>query len=175
MFHSIRNTARYPSLSVRRDMEAKYDQCLHQREMCITSLVSTSVVVCRLSIILLSECADWFLGTKGSCCASTIPFVAPCFYCRRGYGHNTEIILGMGPANEKRRYKVTSSFIDWTHTQNDLCNSSWPKRITGSLTEFHKMSLFACRETVPVDGKLPVYVSCTQEFPKHAATRFVFE
>ena len=28
-----------------------------------------------------------------------------------------EIMLGMGPANESRRYVVTSSLIGWTHTQ----------------------------------------------------------
>ena len=28
-----------------------------------------------------------------------------------------ECILGMGSANERRRYILTSSFIDWTHTQ----------------------------------------------------------
>ena len=29
------------------------------------------------------------------------------------------IILGMGSAIERRRYTVTSSLIDWAHTQND--------------------------------------------------------
>ena len=32
----------------------------------------------------------------------------------------SSIILGMGSANERRRYKVTSSLIGWTHTQNEL-------------------------------------------------------
>ena len=31
------------------------------------------------------------------------------------------IILRMGPANEKRRYNVTSSLIGSAHTQNDPC------------------------------------------------------
>ena len=31
------------------------------------------------------------------------------------------IMLGMGSANEGRRYNVTSSLIGWAHTQNDLC------------------------------------------------------
>ena len=30
-----------------------------------------------------------------------------------------EIILGMGSANERRRYIVTASLIGWAHTQND--------------------------------------------------------
>ena len=30
------------------------------------------------------------------------------------------IILCMRPANERRRYKVTSSLIGWVHTKNDL-------------------------------------------------------
>ena len=34
---------------------------------------------------------------------------------------STGIILRMRPANERRRYNVTSSLIDWAHTQNDLC------------------------------------------------------
>ena len=29
--------------------------------------------------------------------------------------------LGMGSANERRRYIVTSSFIGWVHSQNDFC------------------------------------------------------
>ena len=31
------------------------------------------------------------------------------------------IILGMGSANERRRYFVTSFLISWAHTQNDRC------------------------------------------------------
>ena len=31
----------------------------------------------------------------------------------------TEIILGMGSTNERRRYLVTPPFIDWAHTQNE--------------------------------------------------------
>ena len=31
------------------------------------------------------------------------------------------VILGMGSANERRRYIVTSSLIGWAHTQNDPC------------------------------------------------------
>ena len=30
------------------------------------------------------------------------------------------ISLGMRPANERRRYNVTTSFIDWVHTMTDL-------------------------------------------------------
>ena len=30
------------------------------------------------------------------------------------------IIMHMRPANERRRYNVTSSLIGWAHTQNDL-------------------------------------------------------
>ena len=37
------------------------------------------------------------------------------------------IILCMRPANEKRRYVVTSSLIDWAHTQNDPCCCWWPR------------------------------------------------
>ena len=31
------------------------------------------------------------------------------------------IIMGMGSANERRRYIVTPSLIDWDHTQDDPC------------------------------------------------------
>ena len=31
------------------------------------------------------------------------------------------VILCMRPANERRRYNVTSSLIDWVHAQNDPC------------------------------------------------------
>ena len=34
--------------------------------------------------------------------------------------HATWVILGMGKANERRRYNVTSSLIGWTHIQSDL-------------------------------------------------------
>ena len=34
------------------------------------------------------------------------------------------IILCMGPANEIRRYIVTSSLVGLVHTQNDLCNNT---------------------------------------------------
>ena len=37
-------------------------------------------------------------------------------------GNDTGVILGMGSANERRRYIVTSSFIDWAHTQRNPCN-----------------------------------------------------
>ena len=36
--------------------------------------------------------------------------------------HNTGIILGVGSANERLRYNVTS-VIGWAHTQNDPCNT----------------------------------------------------
>ena len=34
--------------------------------------------------------------------------------------------LSMRPANERRRYYVTSSLIDWSHTQNDPCWGYYP-------------------------------------------------
>ena len=35
------------------------------------------------------------------------------------------IILCMRPANERRRYKVTSSLIGWAHAQNDAWKYSY--------------------------------------------------
>ena len=37
-------------------------------------------------------------------------------------GNDIGVILGMGSANERRRYIVTSSFIGWAHTQCNPCN-----------------------------------------------------
>ena len=34
---------------------------------------------------------------------------------------NAGIILGVGSANERRCYIVTSSLSDWAHSQNDPC------------------------------------------------------
>ena len=36
-------------------------------------------------------------------------------------------ILGMGSANERRRYIVTSSHIVWSHTKNDPCIGTTPR------------------------------------------------
>ena len=33
----------------------------------------------------------------------------------------TGLILGLHPANERRRYKVTPSLIDWAQTDNQSC------------------------------------------------------
>ena len=35
--------------------------------------------------------------------------------------YSAKIILGMCPANERRRYNVTPSLIGWAHAQNDPC------------------------------------------------------
>ena len=43
--------------------------------------------------------------------------------------HKPRIILGMGSANERRRYNVTWSLIGWAHTQNDPCKQT---RIEGN-------------------------------------------
>ena len=51
----------------------------------------------------------------------------PCWLANHVRGHNkqaTEISLGLGSANERRRYIVTSSFTGWAHTQNDPCAAS---------------------------------------------------
>ena len=41
-----------------------------------------------------------------------------------GYIYNTGLILGLHPANERRRYKVTPSLIGWEQTENQPCNIS---------------------------------------------------
>ena len=37
--------------------------------------------------------------------------------------HCYRVIMCMRPANERRRYIVTSSLIGWVHTQNDPCHT----------------------------------------------------
>ena len=44
-------------------------------------------------------------------------------YIPRNMHKVTGIILYMRPANERRRYIVTSSLIGWAHTRNDSCSS----------------------------------------------------
>ena len=39
------------------------------------------------------------------------------------YTTTTGIIFCMRPANERRRYNVTSSLIGWAHSQNDPCHN----------------------------------------------------
>ena len=38
---------------------------------------------------------------------------------------DTGLILGLRPANEKRRYKVTPSLIGWAQTYNQPRDSIW--------------------------------------------------
>ena len=38
--------------------------------------------------------------------------------------HNTGLILGLHPSNERRRYKVTPSLMGWVQTLNQPCNIS---------------------------------------------------
>ena len=40
-------------------------------------------------------------------------------------------IVGMGSANERRRYNVALSLIGWAHTQNDSCLHTWYRLLTG--------------------------------------------
>ena len=47
--------------------------------------------------------------------------IVPAVIGHRGIA-DAGIILCMHPANERRRYDVTSSLIGWAHTQNDPCD-----------------------------------------------------
>ena len=40
-----------------------------------------------------------------------------------GAYHEAWVILGIGSANERRRYNVTSSLIGWAYIQNDPCEA----------------------------------------------------
>ena len=61
------------------------------------------------------------------------------------------IILHMRPANERRRYVVTSSLIGWVHTQNDPCR--FPIAPQG-----HHMSVM----TLEITKNMPV---CSSAYP----------
>ena len=52
-----------------------------------------------------------------------------------GYMYEAEPILGLCPANERRRYKVTPSLIGWTQTWNQPCED-----IAQMLYQFVKFS-----------------------------------
>ena len=63
--------------------------------------------------------------------AHHLPF---CVFCCRLADDNTQgprttsvtrDHLGMGSANERRRYIITSSLIGWAHIQNEPCSTSW--------------------------------------------------
>ena len=47
--------------------------------------------------------------------------------------HHAGIILCMRPANERRRYIVTSSLIGWAHTQNDPSLSKTPQDLNDDI------------------------------------------
>ena len=49
-----------------------------------------------------------------------------------------EIILYMGPANERWRYMVTSSLIGWVHIQNDPCNAARLSSIIHTVIAIHQ-------------------------------------
>ena len=44
------------------------------------------------------------------------------FICPQGMQHNAAMILGLRPANERHRYKVTPSLIGWEQTSNHPWN-----------------------------------------------------
>ena len=44
------------------------------------------------------------------------------YYWAVGESPGKIVILGLGSANERWRYIVTSSLISWAHTQNDPCS-----------------------------------------------------
>ena len=56
------------------------------------------------------------------------PHVCPWTLVSRG------IILCMSPANERQRYNVTSSLIDWAHVHNDPWESVFPRSTYVELT-----------------------------------------
>ena len=71
---------------------------------------------------------QWYMITLGKC--TSIRIFSNKMYIARTildvlnanyFNSFAEIIFYMHPANERRRYLVTSSFIGWAHTENDPC------------------------------------------------------
>ena len=56
-----------------------------------------------------------------------------CIYAAITLSNNTGIILGMGSANEKKRFIVKSPLIGWAHIQNDHCYTTSPFTCSKSL------------------------------------------
>ena len=62
--------------------------------------------------------SPWFHVSPQTCVnRKQSPWLQPCFVSF--YDRYSGIGLCMHPANESRRYNVTSSLIGWAHTQND--------------------------------------------------------
>ena len=57
--------------------------------------------------------------------------------------HNPELFLGLDPANERRRYFVTTSLIGWVLSWNKTCNHiSWDQLIY-TITKVNKFGHYA--------------------------------
>ena len=52
---------------------------------------------------------------------------------RNWWGLKAGMVVGMGSANERRRYIVTSSYIGWAQNQNDLCETVHCELVHSSL------------------------------------------
>ena len=103
----------------------------------------------------------YLVGNPGAVCTSTIELnkylslgigvvfdyciMAPDGYTG-GNRYTTGIIPGIGSANERRRYIVTSSLVGWTHTQPD----PWPEplRLYLRQSNFNHMSVMLFQVTV---------------------------
>ena len=103
----------------------------------------------------------YFVGNPEAVCTSTIELnkylslgigavLDCCIMVPGGYTggnrYTTGIIPGIGSANERRRYIVTSSLIGWTHTQPD----PWPEPLKLYLwqSHFNHMSVMMFQVTV---------------------------
>ena len=72
----------------------------------------------RLSDALAMQGAKVSVAMVSHKFSCNVPFSAP-----DGLIYNTTLILGLLPANERRRYFVTTSLIGWVQTENQPCNS----------------------------------------------------
>ena len=94
-------------------------QNMQKKSLILMSLVLLSILRV-LSWLISHFLMDCFTVTRPSYDCPSVSEVTEYIWVKSG------IILGMGSANERRRYIVTASLIGWTHTQNDLENSLIP-------------------------------------------------
>ena len=80
------------------------------------------------------------------------------------------IILGIGSANERRRYRVTSSLIGWAYPRDDARNS--PHNTEAGWSVQHGLSSKACHSSALV-GHSPFSAQRSSWFAQSACLRRV--
>ena len=84
--------------------------------------------------VIIASIWKWFQSLLAACLKKNVTVIAPIFpqlfrlvklgTRRHGLYTDSGLILASHQANEKCRYKVTSSRVGWTQTYNQPCDSS---------------------------------------------------